>query len=345
MVDQGYINHIAFVLDDSGSMRHIREDLIQVADNQIKHLAAASKLHDQETRATVYAFDNGVECIYYDKDVLRLPSLKCKYKLGGTTALVSATLKAVDDLKQTATLYGDHSFLIFVLTDGEENASCIYDLRRFNRELNGLPDNWTISLLAPNQRSKDSAQRLGFPKDCIELWDATAAGVVEVARKLEKATTAYMEHRSSGKSVRGIKNIFILDTESVTEALRGGNLRVVDKSKYRELNVPKGRGLPSVKSQIENFVKNFHRLPYEKGCCYYQLTKSEIVQPSKRVAIRNKKTRELFAGDVARDMIGLPEFDNKRIKPLSSDEYDIFIQSTSNNRHIVENTDLIYFNF
>jgi hypothetical protein len=33
------------------------------------------------------------------------------------------SLKSLDDLEQTATLYGDHAFLAFVLTDGQENSS------------------------------------------------------------------------------------------------------------------------------------------------------------------------------------------------------------------------------
>ncbi|CAM5271568.1 hypothetical protein SDIAM26S_05691 [Streptomyces diastaticus subsp. diastaticus] len=51
-----------------------------------------------------------------------MPSLKQLYRVGGMTALLAATLTSQRELAQTAQLYGDHSFLTFVLTDGQENA-------------------------------------------------------------------------------------------------------------------------------------------------------------------------------------------------------------------------------
>ena len=122
-VHQGLINHVALVLDASTSMSHLRNKVVQVADEQIAYLARRSKELDQETRVTVYVFADEAECVIYDKDVLRLPSISQYYQPGGMTALLSATLKSQRELAQTAQLYGDHSFLTFVLTDGQENAS------------------------------------------------------------------------------------------------------------------------------------------------------------------------------------------------------------------------------
>ena len=51
-MNQNYINHIALVLDASGSMSHLSSAVVQVADNQVQYLAARSKELDQETRAT-----------------------------------------------------------------------------------------------------------------------------------------------------------------------------------------------------------------------------------------------------------------------------------------------------
>src|SRR5262245_5192357 len=120
---QNYINHIALVLDASSSMSPLRDQVVKVADNQIEHLARRSKELDQETRVTVYTFASEIECLFYDKDVLRLPSLKTHYKAYGNTRLVDASIKALEDLSKTPELYGDHAFLAYVLTDGEENYS------------------------------------------------------------------------------------------------------------------------------------------------------------------------------------------------------------------------------
>lgn len=104
-------------------MEPLASAVVKVADNQVAHLANRSKELNQETRATVYTFSDAAECVYYDKDVLRMPSLKGSYRIGGNTALIDATIQAIDDLSQTPQLYGDHAFLVYVLTDGEENRS------------------------------------------------------------------------------------------------------------------------------------------------------------------------------------------------------------------------------
>lgn len=38
-----YINHVLFVIDKSGSMSHLTQDVIRVFDSQIEHLAKRSR--------------------------------------------------------------------------------------------------------------------------------------------------------------------------------------------------------------------------------------------------------------------------------------------------------------
>ncbi|MEU3878202.1 hypothetical protein AB0E87_30690, partial [Streptomyces sp. NPDC029704] len=87
--NQNYINHVALVLDASSSMSHLSQKVVEVADQQIAYLARRSQELDQETRVTVYVFADKVECVIYDKDVLRMPSLKQLYRVGGMTALLA----------------------------------------------------------------------------------------------------------------------------------------------------------------------------------------------------------------------------------------------------------------
>lgn len=84
-------------------MSHLTRELVKVADAQIAYLAQRSKELDQETRITVYTFNNTVQCVVYDKDVLRLPSIAEFYQPRGMTALIDATLKSQDDLSNLKT--------------------------------------------------------------------------------------------------------------------------------------------------------------------------------------------------------------------------------------------------
>ena len=83
------INHMAFVLDASTSMRDHARTLPEVADAQVAHLARLSEELGQETRISVYTFGSQgtTKCLVYEKDVLRLPSIKGLYQIGGMTAL------------------------------------------------------------------------------------------------------------------------------------------------------------------------------------------------------------------------------------------------------------------
>ena len=83
---------MVLLLDASSSMTARGNDkaLIKVVDGLIESLAQESKAMDQETRVSVYSFADHVECLVFDKDVLRLPSIKEHYRANGMTALMDA---------------------------------------------------------------------------------------------------------------------------------------------------------------------------------------------------------------------------------------------------------------
>lgn len=332
-VDQGYINHIALVLDRSVSMSNLAKQVTQVTDNLVKTLAAQSQTHDQETRITVYLFGSRIDCVYYDKDVLRLPSLAGKYKIEGNTKLVSATLQAIRDLEKTATLYGDHSFMLFVLTDGVENESNESDRLEIRKKLASLPKEWTIACLVPNQMGIAEAKKWGFLESNIEKWDTTAQGVLEVGQKLERATNAYMTARSTGKFV-GTANIFSLDPSSLSKAVSVGALDALKMHQYVTYRTG------SQVEEIRPFVERMSGIPYKLGTAYYQLTKNEHVQPQKQIAVRDKLSGTLYRGAAARQLLNLPDYEVK-VTPNHNSQYDIFIQSTSVNRKLMPSTDVL----
>lgn len=336
---QNYINHVVLVLDASSSMHSHRADLVRVADSQIEYLARRSKELDQETRVTVYTFAsaNRISCLVYDKDVLRLPSIASLYRPNGMTALVDATLQSMEELAETAQRYGDHSFLIFVLTDGQENAS-----RRsavtLAHQLKVLPENWTVAVLVPNQLAKHEARQFGFPKDNIAIWDPQAAkGVEEAGETIRRATDNFMAGRARG--VRGSRTLFTTGADVVNDATVKSALAPLSDRDYDTIRVHVDG------AEIRPFVES-RGLNYRIGKCFYQLVRSprkasEKVQPQKQIVVREKRTGRLYSGPNARQILGLPDNAEVRVRPDHNAEYDVFIQSTSVNRHLVMGTDLI----
>jgi hypothetical protein len=326
-----YINHVVLVLDASSSMRPHHRELVRVADGQVRYLARRSQELDQETRVSVYSFNNTVQCLVYDKDVLRLPSIESLYHTSGMTALIDATLKSLDDLEQTATLYGDHAFLAFVLTDGQENRSRNTAKTLINR-LGRLPGNWTVACLVPDQRSVFEAKGLGFPPDNVAVWDATsAAGVTEVGETIRRATDNFMDARTRG--VRGTRSLFSTGLDALNANTVHANLVPLEPTAYDILPVHED-------SPIREYVYS-RGLPYIVGNGFYQLTKTENIQAQKQIAIREKSTGRVYWGDAARDLLGLPQNMSVRVKPDINPEYDVFVQSTSVNRKLIRDTDVL----
>ncbi|MGW3528313.1 vWA domain-containing protein [Streptomyces olivaceus] len=339
---QNYINHVALVLDASSSMSRLSGKVVEVADEQIAYLARRSQELDQETRVTVYVFADQVECVIYDKDVLRMPSLKQMYRVGGMTALLAATLKSQRELAQTAQLYGDHSFLTFVLTDGQENAShrCTDAPARDPRALvdavasmiETQEDNWTLAVLVPDQMGKREAMQYGFPKDNVAIWDATSTqGLQEAGQVIQEATEKFMIGRSKG--IRGSRAVFSTGADAVNkDTIKAAGLKPVDSTKYQLVPVTRDAAIR------DWVVESGHT--YRTGGAYYQLSKSEKVQPKKQISVLEKKTDRIYTGPEARALLGLPDVE-VRIKPDHNDEFTIFVQSTSVNRKLVPNTRLL----
>ena len=330
MMKTSIINHISFILDKSGSMSGLTQDTIRVFDAQIKHLAKRSQELDQETRVSVYVFNNNVECIIFDKDVMRLPSIASEYVPTGGTALIDATQKAIDDLKKTAQLYGDHAFLAYVLTDGEENQSRTTS-SVLASTIKSLADNWTVAVLVPNALGVSEAKKHGFSADNIMVWDTTAKGIEEVNKTITAVTEQYMQNRSKG--IRGSTSLFKLDTSKISSRKISDTLTGLDPSKYLLIDVNQ---YVAIKPYVEAVTKK----PYVKGAAYYQLTKKEEVQAYKQVCVQNKLSKRVYSGDEARNILGLPN-NTVNVKPEDAGKFNIFIQSTSINRKLITNTQVL----
>lgn len=329
---QNYINNIAMVIDASSSMGHLSETLVKVFDKQIEYLANRSKELNQETRISVYTFSDTTQCICTDMDVLRVPSLQSIYKAYGNTALLDATVIAINDLKEFPQKYVDRAYMVYVISDGEDNRSNISS-NELKTLINGLPDNFTIAYLAPSQSAIFEAKKCGFSANNILLWDATtSAGLEKAAKTLNEATNNFMRARSTG--VRSTKNLFNLDTTKLKSDVITKKLDALKPADYEILNVRKDGAV------IKEFVESW-KLPYTVGGSYYQLSKTEKVQASKNIIVQNKLSGKLYTGVEARDLLGLPNYEVK-VAPGNFQNYNIYVQSTSVNRKLVVGTQLVY---
>lgn len=360
---QRKINHVAFVIDESGSMRHLANDVPKVFDAQVRWLAELSQTMDQETRVSLYTLSRTeVTCVLYDQDALRLASLSGNYRPHDGTPLVQAVAKAIEDLKKTPELYGDHSYLLFVLTDGDENTSVIPGVpvarwdtatNRLKAEylskiLGGLDENWTVACLVPDVRSKMTAEQFGFTKGNLAIWDATSAqGLNDAGAEIKAATQTYFEARAQG--TRGTNTLFTQNVSAAQVASSG--LAPVDPANFMIVPVALASTsslayvIPkkSITKKNPNGLKHVEIMPfiqetgrtYVAGGTFYELVKSEKWDPHKEVALIHRQTKQVYKGEQCKKLLGLSSTSTRvRPQPVKGGDYDVFIQSTSVNRHL-----------
>jgi hypothetical protein len=327
------INHFVYVIDMSYSMRENgkAKAVVKVADEEIAHLARRSQELGQETRVSIYLFDNNVSCAIWDMDVLRLPSIASMYDPDNATALIDASMVAIDDLSHTPQKYGDHAFFMVVLTDGQENRSR-NSAAALSRCIAALPDNWTAACLVPDEEGVRHAQECGFPQSNIAIWDATSgSGVERAGGVIRDVGERFMAGRERGE--RRMRDVFSTGVEAVNaRTIQQADLKALPPHSFRLLDI-KDIG------QIRPFVES-KGIPYVKGHAYYQLTKREEIQPQKELAVMHKATGEIYTGPQARDLVGLPDA-HVKVSPTFNPSYTVFVQSTSVNRKLLPNTQLL----
>lgn len=353
------VNHVALVMDKSGSMKQHESTVIRVVDEFVKGLKEESISLGHETRISLYAFDHEVECLVWDMDVRALPSMQGVYRVHrGATSLIEATVRSLEDLKsEVSEKYGEHSFLQIVVTDGEENASGYSETRQMHTApyggvqrraqldewlgkiqglMGGMADHWTSAILVPSSLAKRTAQNYGFPAGNISIWDADSAkGVEEAIDMVKTATTNFLRGRDAG--VRGTKSLFAVGQDVSVDDVKT-NLKPLDTGSY--ILVPVDQ-----ESAIREFVvRTGHH--YKAGCAFYELSKREKIQANKKIAVAEKDpatgrmTGKVFTGPQARQLLGLPDTEVS-VKPGHNPNYVMYVQSTSVNRKLKLGTKLL----
>jgi hypothetical protein len=222
--------------------------------------------------------------------------------------------------------YGEHAFLGYVLTDGQENQGG--SPAELARRIGGLRDHWTLAAFVPDQRGVFDAKSCGFPAANIAVWDATSPeGIAEVGETIRRTSESFMEGRTRG--VRGSRSLFQLKDVSARDVT--ASLPPLTRGSYSLYHVPGD-------CRIDEFTAECTGHRYVNGRSYYQLTKTETIQPQKEIAI--VAGQDVFTGAAARGLLGLPDA-HVRVKPDHKADCTIFVQSTSYNRKLIRNSRLL----
>ncbi len=140
---------------------------------------------------------------------------------------------------------------------------------------------------------------------------------------------------SEGRMSRGLSRIFnsMMKRED-TSLYEAVDLRAVSPGRFQVLEVDNN-------ISIKAFVLE-NGLTFKVGRGFYEFTKTETIQGHKELILMDRKTGDLFEGEAAREMLGLPDGSTVRIKPNNLEKYMVFVQSTSANRKLISGTKFLY---
>jgi hypothetical protein len=138
-----------------------------------------------------------------------------------------------------------------------------------------------------------------------------------------------------GRMSRGLNKIFNTMLEREASSLyEPSTLKAVTPGRFQVLEVDND-------ISIKAFVLE-NALTFKTGRGFYEFTKTETIQAKKQVILMDRNTGDLFEGEAAREMLGLPEGASVRIKPSNLEKYVVFVQSTSANRKLIGETRFLY---
>lgn len=326
-------NYFGFVNDHSGSMGG---QLAVAAANDYNAISGAivkaATAEMQDTIVSVVDIGSNVrrEVTFSNPHVLKPIT---NWRAFGGTPLYAGLLDLIR-LHETAPDLNkdDVSFVIFTTTDGEADYS---DRNTFKPQVKAKiaelakTGRWTFVFRVPKGQ-RYTVEDLGVAPGNIQEWETTTAGMQASTVQTQAAVQTFYSTRSAGAKS---SNTFYAQAAAVDTS------KLVDISKNVSV-YQVGQGQMGI--LIKDFILT-KRMEYLIGAAFYQLTKTESrVSPTKLILIREKATGKVFAGNDARKMIGLDTVNNARLHPGDHGQYEIYIQSESWNRKLVEGSLVLY---
>lgn len=331
-------NHICFILDRSSSMNYLRNEVIENFNKQAGEIRTNAKNAKQETTVSLYTFSTDVdEPVFFTEDITELGDLTREgYAPYGWTALRDGVGTAIEDLQKVSGAKNKNtSFLLIVMTDGEENHSRRFSNAKLTKMLREVQstDRWTVVFMGP-QGAEGRLTQLGIHKGNIQEWDGSLEEFTRTSKMVTQGVGNYFTARSSG--LRSTSTFFTPDMGNVNR----DKLRKGFKNEKRNFNVWEVQKRDPL--TIRDFVEKRNKGKFKTGASFYELTKKETVQAYKEFAIVENSTGYIYTGGDARNLLKLPTGGEIKLNPSFDKRYSIYVSSTSVNRKLVVGTKLLY---
>ena len=317
--------NLVVVLDVSGSMYGSRRDAAAIQLTQMLD-KVKTEFSDGSTMSVITFAYASYTSIQYTGKIQNYSYPQCA---GMGTALNDAVAFGV----QVASLSTLPS-LVYVFTDGEENAS-IQNITTVNSFVTTTLAKGNITLVGIGPKP-EALVALGVPAGNTLNWTGNAA---ELTSKVAPAVTRGVVATATAIK-EGKKSLahFFLDIDAVS--LQDAAKKCVDVTTTMERRNTVQGGL-AVREYIEKHCKLY---TYVDGAYFYKLVTKEKVLKDRRIVIahRDDTTGKLYSGPAARTLLGLPVDADVEVEPGSLGKWTVFVQSASPTRKTVRDAEFLW---
>jgi len=201
-------NYIVFIIDESGSMLKIREEIVSSFNEYVEEIKKWS--NEMEERVSLVYFSSRVrDPILWNEDVNKLKKIELQdYNPKGLTALNDAIGLSIDGMLKLDDINDPKvSVLYIILTDGLNNHSIKYEhdyqIKEKIKELEKT-GRWSFTFLGKNL--DEIEYKYGISKGNMAKFDNTLTGVEESTFVVSAGIHNYHRSRSVGETQS--KNIY-----------------------------------------------------------------------------------------------------------------------------------------
>lgn len=206
---------VVFILDRSGSMAGLEKETISGFNEMLNK----QKQLEQSAIVTTILFDNEYEVLHNRIPIHHVQNMtKEQYFVRGTTALFDAVGRSIETIKdkqmqeyQLADEKIIYKTLFVVITDGLENASAEYTLKKVQELIHHQQKNfqWEFIFLGAHIDSLKEAEQMGIKPEHFRKFEATQEGVRANFEMVKNAVYRFRE-----------KDTFTLDEKEDEEKTR-----------------------------------------------------------------------------------------------------------------------------
>ena len=193
--------YVAFILDKSGSMMEVKSQTIKGFNEHVEQIKEDSK--DTEIFTSLVTFNGEVYESFWNQPADSLVAITNKdYKPSGSTALNDAIGYTLRKLADTTDVNDENnSYLIFILSDGDENASHKISQAEVKELIDSYSKNesWTFTYLGCDASYLEKVSRnLNIPISNMAVYTANAAGTKKVFEHSKEKFGDFLRSRKAG---------------------------------------------------------------------------------------------------------------------------------------------------